>query len=108
MILRPKHMRAIELLATTDMTQKEVAKEMRVGWRTICRWVKDRDFHEALELRQSARPESVAAFAMRGMQMLLADMVIRLRTGEHPSIKELIGLFDLLQSVKFEKPEEEI
>ena len=58
MLLRPRHYKAIELLATTDMTQKAIAKELGAATRTLRKWMKDEEFLSELARRREADPQS--------------------------------------------------
>jgi len=97
MELRPKHLRAIELLAGTDLQKQHVAGEIGVAPRTLGRWLKDRAFREEL-----TRQRKVQAFRIDGLRMeathdALRDVVDRFETGgDKPPIKEITQLLDRL------------
>lgn len=46
-----KMKKAIKLMVTTSMSQREIAKELNVAEQTVCNWKKEKDFDE-IKLRE--------------------------------------------------------
>lgn len=43
-MLKGKQRKCLELMIITDMTQKEIANELKISEQTICNWKKDKEF----------------------------------------------------------------
>lgn len=48
-MLKPKQKKCIELMVKGDMTQAEIARELKISEQTICNWKKDGEFAGELE-----------------------------------------------------------
>ena len=108
MILRPRHMRAIELLASTDMLSRDIAKEVGVCSRTLTEWGRDQDFRDELARRRAARPEMLRALWMDAVSKLLVHTVRALEQGDVKlPLKEMVSLLGRLISKDFGAPRPE-
>jgi transcriptional regulator with XRE-family HTH domain len=93
MILRPKHLRAIEILAGSDLTLDEAAREVGVSRRTISRWLANGAFRAELVRVRPALSYSFEGLRARTTRLLLMDIVRRLETGgEKLPLKEMTAL----------------
>ena len=101
MLLRPKHLKAIEFLAGSDRSMSEVAAEVGVSLRTLHRWLKEDEFRSELVRARGALPYSLGGLAARASRLLLIDIVRRLEAGgEKPSLKEVTALLAQLAAAK--------
>lgn len=66
-------LKCIELMITTDKTQKSIAKEIDVAEKTIIEWKKDPEFKEELETQTRKYFKELARQAQKVMRELLKD-----------------------------------
>lgn len=66
-----KMIKAIELMVTTKLNQREIAKELDVREETVSRWKKRNDFKEKKIEEQKIYLNELSAPAMRTMKELL-------------------------------------
>jgi len=93
MILRPKHFKAIEFLAGSDLAQDEIARRVGVSRRTLSRWLADETFNTELVRGRDALPYSFDGLRVRTARLLLLDIVRRLEAhGETLPLKEMTTL----------------
>lgn len=69
--MTPQQIKCIGLMVSTDMTQKEIAQEIKVSQQTICTWKKDPEFQEAHEKMLKSVIRSTASQAFRTLMRLL-------------------------------------
>ena len=99
MLLRPKHLRALDLLAHTDLPQYHVARKVRISPRTLRHWLEDPEFSEALKARQAVSADSVEDLRLRAARSSLARITMRLQSGiADVSIADLTRLLGQLSS----------
>jgi len=102
MELRPRHFRAIELLAGTDLEKREVASAVGVSRATLSRWLRDKAFRAELALRRELLPYRLDGLRMEAARRGLVDLVERLgRTHCKPTLKELMGVLGQLVGKDF-------
>ena len=94
MILRPKHFRAIDLLAGTDTPKGEVAQSVGITRPTLTSWMKDPDFRRELDRVQKLQPHCFAILRMDAGRKLLLNMIDRLEAGE-----EKLPLREIAQAI---------
>jgi DNA-binding transcriptional MerR regulator len=92
-------MRAIELFAATDMTRKEIAKELGVSTRTLRMWMKDEEFLSELARRREIDPQSFRTLRLHAARTLVLQMLRRLQESDEAlPIKEVVSLLGRLIS----------
>ena len=97
MVLRPKHLRAMDLLASTDLLKREVASAVGVSANTLGRWCKDASFCEELARRRLLQPEQIDVLRLQAARSALTRVVRRLDSGyAGPSIREISQLLGRL------------
>jgi len=97
MELRPRHLRAIALLAGSDLEKREVASAVGVSRGTLSRWLKDRAFRAELALRRELLPYRLDGLRMEAARRALTDLVERLgRPYSKVPLKELMRLLGQL------------
>lgn len=69
--LTEKQEKCINLMITTNKTQKQIAKEIEVSEKTICEWKKDKDFKEKMQQQMKENFGSLAVEAQRELKKLL-------------------------------------
>ena len=103
MILRPRHFRAIELLAGTDLLQQEVAEQVGVSRRTLGHWLKHEAFRAELARRRELLPCRLNTLRLHTARMLLVHVLDRLKDGEERlPIKEMTQLLARLAGDELE------
>ena len=103
MELRPRHFRAIELLAATDLEKREVASAVGVSRGTLTRWLRDKAFQQELALRRELLPCRLEALRMQAARRALMDLVDRLTVRfDRAPMKEVTQLLGQLVSEDFE------
>ena len=98
MVLRPRHFRAIELLATTDMKKKEVAAEVGVSPRTLGRWCKDLEFLEEARTRMDNQPFKLDGLRLEAARRMLLNLIDRFdrRFNSQEPVREITKMLALL------------
>jgi len=70
-MLRSKQKKCIELMASGELTQKQIAKQINITEKTICTWKKDKEFMSELDALVRISIQSLAAKAFRTHTNLL-------------------------------------
>ena len=111
MLLRPKHLRAIDLLAHTDLSQCEIAARLHLSRQTLTQWVKDADFRRELARRREVLPHRFESLRRRVTRRVLLEVENCLEVGgERPKVRELTQLLmrlsgETLERLSTEPPE---
>lgn len=66
-----KQEKCINLMITTNKTQKQIANEIEVSERTICEWKKQKEFKECMQKKIKENFSSLAIEAQRELKKLL-------------------------------------
>ncbi len=69
--MNDKQEKCINLMITTNKTQKQIAKEIEVSERTICEWKKQKKFKEEIQKRIQDNFSSLATDAQKELKKLL-------------------------------------
>ena len=100
MVLRPRHFKAMALLAGTDLLQRDVARQVGVTPRTLGHWLKDEAFQAELARRRDAMPCRLDGLRMQTARTLLLNVIGRLDAGEEKiPLKEITQLLVQVLSV---------
>lgn len=91
--LKPKQLKAIELLAIGDMTQVEISSELRINPVTLTRWRRKPLFMHAVV----ARSRQLLKQSLPEVYSKLAD---KSKDGSHRHIKILLDHMEKLEEVK--------
>ena len=70
-MLSAKQRKCVELMALGMLSQKEIAKEIKVTEQTLCNWKKDGEFMAEIETRIRTNIHSLAAKALYTQKRLL-------------------------------------
>ncbi len=70
-MLTAKQKKCVELLVSGEMTQKEIAKQIKVSEQTICNWKKDEEFIGEYDSLMRVCIQSFAAKAFQTQKKLL-------------------------------------
>ncbi len=62
-MLNKKQKKCLELMAIGELSQKEIANQIKVSEQTICNWKKDKEFITELDLLIRTSIQSLAAKA---------------------------------------------
>ncbi len=71
-MLSAKQKKCIELMALGTLSQKEVARDIKITEQTLCNWKKNEEFISELETRIRTSIRSLAAKALRTQISLLS------------------------------------
>lgn len=72
--LKPKQIRAIELLINCEMAQKEVAKEIKISERTLYNWLHhDEEFRNAMEWYRKEVYRNLAPTAVKTIEDIMLN-----------------------------------
>jgi len=101
--------KGIKLMVRTNMTQREIADELKVNENTVSQWKKDKDFDEIRQQEERSFLGDLAAEALRTMKGLLkakSELVrynaasdILDRTGYKPTDKQEVDINGAVQFV---------
>lgn len=69
--MNEKQEKCINLMITTNKTQKEIAKEIEVSEKTICEWKKQKEFKDEIDKRIKENFSSLAVDAQKELKKLL-------------------------------------
>lgn len=69
--MNDKQEKCINLMVTTNKTQKQIAKEIEVSEKTICEWKKQREFKDAIDKNIKENFGSLALDAQKELKKLL-------------------------------------
>ena len=90
--MNPKQIKCIELLLEGDMTQKEIAKAIKVSENTICNWKKDDDFRAEYETALRGNIQMAAGEAYKTQVKLLKSRSEMVRHYAAKDILDRAGL----------------
>lgn len=69
--MNDKQEKCINLMVTTNKTQKRIAKEIEVSEKTICEWKKQKEFKDAIDKNIKENFGSLALDAQKELKRLL-------------------------------------
>lgn len=69
--MNDKQIKCINLMVTTNKTQKQIAQEIEVSEKTICEWKKDKEFKNEIDKRVKENFSSLAIDAQKELKKLL-------------------------------------
>lgn len=69
--MNDKQEKCINLMITTNKTQKQIAEEIEVSEKTICEWKKQKEFKDAIDKNIKENFSSLALDAQRELKKLL-------------------------------------
>ena len=95
-MLNPRQRKCVELLASGEHTQREIAKQLHVSENTVCNWKKNEEFKAEYEstLRRNMRDAAAKAFqTVTNLLKARSEMV------------RLLAAKDILDRARF-KPED--
>lgn len=69
--MNEKQEKCINLMITTNKTQKQIAKEIEVSEKTICEWKKQKEFRDEIDKNIKENFASIAIEAQRELKKLL-------------------------------------
>lgn len=69
--MNDKQIKCINLMVTTNKTQKQIAQEIEVSEKTICEWKKDKEFKDEIDKRVKENFSSLAIDAQKELKKLL-------------------------------------
>lgn len=69
--MNDKQIKCINLMVTTNKTQKQIAQEIEVSEKTICEWKKDEEFKNAIDKYIKENFSSLAIEAQKELKKLL-------------------------------------
>lgn len=70
-MLTESQMKCINFMITENKTQKQIAKEINVTEKTICKWKKDKEFKEEIQKQMKENFGSLAIEAQQELKKLL-------------------------------------
>jgi hypothetical protein len=104
MELRPRHLRAIELLIGTDLNFTGVAAAVGVSTYTLRKWRRDPDFRRERDRRRDVLPHRMHLLRMETARRLLQDVICRLiRADEKLPLKEVSAMLAQLVGADFSR-----
>lgn len=69
--MNDKQIKCINLMVTTNKTQKQIAQEIEVSEKTICEWKKDKEFKDEIDKYVKENFGSLAVDAQKELKKLL-------------------------------------
>ena len=69
--MNDKQIKCINLIVTTNKTQKQIAQEIEVSEKTICEWKKEKEFKNEIDKRVKENFSSLAIDAQKELKKLL-------------------------------------
>ena len=69
--MNDKQIKCINLMVTTNKTQKQIAQEIEVSEKTICEWKKDKEFKDEIDKYVKENFSSLAIDAQKELKKLL-------------------------------------
>lgn len=69
--MNDKQIKCINLMVTTNKTQKQIAQEIEVSEKTICEWKKDKEFKDEINKYVKENFGSLAIDAQKELKKLL-------------------------------------
>lgn len=97
-MLSKKQIKCLGLLVSAEMTQKQIAAEIKVSEQTICAWKKDAEFIEGYNNLMRSTVRSVSAKALKTLVSLLDAESEQVRLNAAKDILDRAGF----------KPEEKV
>ena len=97
-MLTPEQVECLDLMVNSNLTQKAIAKKIKMSEQTICNWKKDPEFVEEHKKLLRATLRSVATKASRTLVALLEAESEQVRLNAAKDILDRVGL----------KPEEKV
>lgn len=70
-MLTESQIKCISLIVTKNKTQKQIAKEINITEKTICKWKKDKEFKEEIQTQMKENFSSLAIEAQQELKKLL-------------------------------------
>lgn len=70
-MLTESQIKCISLMITDNKTQKQIAKEINITEKTICKWKKDKEFKEEIQRQLKENFGSLAIEAQQELKKLL-------------------------------------
>jgi len=70
-MLTESQIKCINLIITENKTQKQIAKEINITEKTICKWKKDKEFKEEIQRQMKENFGSLAIEAQQELRKLL-------------------------------------
>lgn len=70
-MLTESQIKCISLMITDNKTQKQIAKEINITEKTICKWKKDKEFKEEIQRQMKENFGSLAIEAQQELKKLL-------------------------------------
>lgn len=70
-MLTESQIKCISLIVTKNKTQKQIAKEINITEKTICKWKKDKEFKEEIQRQMKENFGSLAIEAQQELKKLL-------------------------------------
>ena len=70
-MLSDEQINCINIMITTNKTQKQIANELKITEQTICNWKKQKEFKEELQVRIKDKFSSLAIDAQKELSKLL-------------------------------------
>lgn len=70
-MLTESQIKCINLMITDSKTQKQIAKEINITEKTICKWKKDKEFKEEIQKQMKENFGSLAIQAQQKLKKLL-------------------------------------
>lgn len=70
-MLTESQIKCISLMIADNKTQKQIAKEINITEKTICKWKKDKEFKEEIQKQMKENFGSLAIEAQRELKKLL-------------------------------------
>ena len=70
-MLTESQIKCINLMITENKTQKQIAKEINITEKTICKWKKDKEFKEEIQKQMKENFGSLAIEAQQELKKLL-------------------------------------
>ena len=70
-MLTESQIKCINLIITENKTQKQIAKEINITEKTICKWKKDKEFKEEIQRQMKENFGSLAIEAQQELKKLL-------------------------------------
>lgn len=106
-----KREKVAKLMVYTDLTQKEIGRQINVSENTITRWKKQEDFQKLLKENEKSYMKDLVAPAMRGLKDLINANSEFVKLEAVKTILDRAGydsIDDRLRELEIEKQETQI
>lgn len=79
--MNEKQKKCIELMITSNKTQKQIAKEIEVSEKTICEWKKQKEFNDEIhkKMEENFGPLAVEAQKQLGKLLKCKNPIVRMQ-----------------------------